>query len=112
MSDKKSDNVDHSQTGKDINVINLDDELEEDPPLSPSKQKYFQQLREESSFLPDVVKVQKEKKKIIKKVRFHDYPASADKESLTEENEDDSDFEVRVSPKKRRFVERVEEPEE
>lgn len=42
-------------------------------------------------------------------MRFHDYPA--EKESLTDENDDDSDFEVRVSPKKRRFIERVEDQE-
>ena len=38
LSDKKSvsDNLDHSQTGKDVNVINLDEDLEEQP-ISPSK---------------------------------------------------------------------------
>lgn len=60
--------IDHSGE-RFARVIDLDDE--EDFEESPSKQKFVQQMREESSFLP-VAAPQVEKKKIIKKVRFHD----------------------------------------
>jgi hypothetical protein len=50
-------------------VINLEDELED----SPGKQKFLQHMKEESSYLPMAVLPENvEKKRIIKKVRFHD----------------------------------------
>ena len=54
-----------------IPIINLDDENEIED--TPSKAKFLAHMKEESSYLPDTVIPEKiEKKKIVKKVRFHD----------------------------------------
>lgn len=58
-----------------ISVINLEDDIDDQQSQSPSKHsKNMSHVKEESSFLPDqiVPAAKVERKKIVKRVRFHD----------------------------------------
>ena len=86
-----------SQKSQKSEVINID----EDTDNSPSKQLHMRKNLEESSFLPDHVPVAKseKKRKIIKKVRFHDYEPEH-VESMSDYEQSSEEFKVKQTRKR------------